>query len=161
MGKKVQKKELADILGVTEKTLTTWQKNGMPIEVQGGRGQRNTYDTESVIEWVCTQRMIKAGVGQGKEISSVFDEKIEGARLKHWQANEKEMFVREEAKQLLRRQEIEFKLGQIISAAKSSLMNLAPRLSQSLTLTRDQKAIVEDEVKSVLESMGEGDVITE
>lgn len=159
MGKKVQKKELADILGVTEKTLTTWQKNGMPIEVQGGRGQRNTYDTESVIEWVCTQRMIKAGVGQGKEVSNAYDLEIETARLKHWQANEKEMFVREDAKQLLRRQEIEFKLGQIITAAKSGLMNLAPRLSQRLALTKEQKAIVEDEVKSALVSMGEQNVI--
>ncbi|RDL44679.1 hypothetical protein DN730_09850 [Marinomonas piezotolerans] len=159
MGKKVQKKELADILGVTEKTLTTWQKNGMPIEVVGGRGSRNIYDTEAVVEWLVTQRMMKAGVGQGKEVSKVFDEKIEGARLKHWQANEKEIAVREEAKQLLRRQEIEFKLGQIITAAKSGLMNLAPRLSQRLALTKEQKAIVEDEVKSALVSMGEQNVI--
>ncbi len=159
MGKKVQKKELAEILGVTEKTLTTWQKNGMPIEIVGGRGQRNTYDSQEVIDWVVTQRMIKAGVGKGEEVSSVFDEKIESARLKHWQANEKEIAVREEAKQLVRRPDIEFKLGQIITSAKSGLMNLAPRLSQRLGLTKEQKAIVEDEVKSALISMGEENVI--
>ena len=161
MGKKVQKKELADILGVTEKTLTTWQKNGMPIEIVGGRGQRNTYDTEAVIEWLVTQRMVKAGVGQGKEVSNAYDLEIETARLKHWQATEKEIAVREEAKQLVRRPEIEFKLGQIITSAKSGLMNLAPRLSQRLGLTKEQKAIVEDEVKSALVSMGGDHVIDE
>ncbi|WP_157959211.1 terminase small subunit [Marinomonas shanghaiensis] len=161
MGKKVQKKELADILGVTEKTLTTWQKNGMPIEIVGGRGQRNTYDTEDVIEWLVTQRMMKAGVGQGKEVSNAYDLEIETARLKHWQATEKEISVREEAKQLIRRPDIEFKLGQIITSAKSGLMNLAPRLSQRLGLTKEQKAIVEDEVKSALVSMGGDHVIDE
>lgn len=158
MGKKVQKKELAEILGVTEKTLTTWQKNGMPIEVVGGRGQRNTYDTEEVIDWVVTQRMIKAGVGKGEEVSSVFDEKIESARLKHWQANEKEISVREEANQLIRREDAEYKIGQMIVAAKSGLMNLAPRLTQRLALTKQQKIIVDDEVKSALIGMGEDSV---
>lgn len=157
MGKKVQKKELADVLGVTEKTLTTWQKNGLPIEVQGGRGQRNTYDTESVINWMITQRIAKMGGGQSGEVSSVFDEKIESGRLKHWQANEKEISVREEAKQLIRRDEAEFKIGHMIVAAKSGLMNLSPRLTQRLALTADQKKIIDDEVKSALISMGEGE----
>lgn len=161
MGKKVQKKELAEILGVSEKTLTTWQKNGMPIEVQGGRGQSNTYDTEEVINWVVTQRVAKMGGGQSGEVSAVFDEKIENGRLKHWQANEKEISVREEAKQLLRRDEVEFKLGQLITSAKSGLMNLAPRLAQRLALSKEQKKIVDDEVRSALISMGDGDVISD
>ena len=161
MGKKVQKKELAEILGVSEKTLTTWQKNGMPIEIQGGRGQSNTYDTEDVINWMVTQRVAKMGGGQSGEASAVFDEKIENGRLKHWQANEKEISVREEAKQLLRREDVEFKLGQLITSAKSGLMNLAPRLAQRLALTKEQKKIVDDEVRSALISMGDGDVISD
>ena len=161
MGKKVQKKELANILGVSEKTLTTWQKNGMPIEVEGGRGQSNTYDTKDVINWMVTQRVSKMGGGSSGEASSVYDEKIENGRLKHWQANEKEISVREEAKQLLRREDVEFKLGQLITSAKSGLMNLAPRLTQRLALTKDQKKIVDDEVRSALISMGDGDVIND
>ncbi len=153
MGKRVNKKELADILGLTEKTLTKYQKNGMPIEIAGGRGSRNEYDTQCVIEWFVTQRLIKAGVVQGEEVAGAFDEKIESARLKHWQATEKEMSVRENAKQLVRREELEFRLGQMIISVKSGLLNVPDRVAQRLSLTKDQKSVLNEEVKTVLNSM--------
>ena len=153
MGKRVNKKELAAILGVTEKTLTSYQKNGMPIEVAGGRGSRNEYDTKRIIEWVVTQRLAKAGVVQGEEVAGAFDEKIESARLKHWQATEKEMSVRENAKQLVRREELEFRLGQMIISVKSGLLNVPDRVAQRLSLTKDQKSVLNEEVKTVLNSM--------
>lgn len=161
MGKKVQKKELAEILNVSEKTLTNWQKSGMPIEVEGGRGYINIYDTSEVISWMINQRLAKSGAGDGEEVGQVFDERVESGRLKHWQATEKEIAVREKAKQLVRRDEIEFKLGQIITSAKSGLMNLAPRLAQRLALDKEQKKIVDDEVRSALFSMGGVDVVDE
>lgn len=153
MGKKVNKKELAAILGVTEKTLTSWQKNGMPIEVAGGRGSRNEYDTQRIIEWMVTQRLAKAGVVQGEEVAGAFDYQIEKARLKHWQATEKELSVRENAKQLLKREELEFKLGQMITSVKSALLNVPDRVAQRLSLTKSQKEVLEEEVKTSLNSM--------
>lgn len=47
----VNKKELSSIFGVSERTLTQWQKQGLPVEKQGGRGQSNTYETVDVIKW--------------------------------------------------------------------------------------------------------------
>ena len=153
MGKRVNKKELAAILGVTEKTLTSWQKSGMPIEVAGGRGSRNEYDTQIIIDWIVTQRLVKAGVGKGEEAASAFDYQIEKARLKHWQATEKELSVRENAKQLLKREELEFKLGQMITSVKSALLNVPDRVAQRLSLTKSQKEVLEEEVKTSLNSM--------
>lgn len=153
MGKQVNKKQLSAILGMTEKTLSEWQKSGMPIEIEGGRGRSNFYDTAKVIDWIVTRRLAKAGVGKSEEVSTVFDEKIENGRLKHWQANEKEMAVRESAKQLVRREALEFKLGQIITSVKSGLLNVPDRVSQRLSLTKEQKKVLDDEVKTALNSM--------
>ena len=64
MGKQVKKAELAEIIGVSERTLTTWQKNGMPISYDGRRGEANLYDTENVIAWRIKNR-IQEITGEG------------------------------------------------------------------------------------------------
>jgi len=49
----VNKKELAAILGKSERTLTQWQKlPNFPIVRDSSRGQSNEYDTEKVIAWL-------------------------------------------------------------------------------------------------------------
>lgn len=49
----VNKKELAQILGVAENTLTTWQKQiGFPIKSVGSGRTGSEYDTAEVIAWI-------------------------------------------------------------------------------------------------------------
>ena len=55
MGEIVNKARLSGILGKSERTLTEWQKEGLPVETHGERGQSNTYDTEKVIAWMVTR----------------------------------------------------------------------------------------------------------
>ena len=88
MGKIVNKQELAEILGKSETTLTTWQKNGMPIKFEAKRGQPNQYDTEAVIAWWLRRDISKLTVGGDGE---VLDYEAERARLTHHQANKTEM----------------------------------------------------------------------
>lgn len=53
MGKLVNKRELAETIGVSERTFTEWQRDpAFPIEANGGRGAENTYDTAKVIQWM-------------------------------------------------------------------------------------------------------------
>lgn len=47
----VNKGKLAEILGVSEQTLTAWQDKGMPVVARNGRGHTNQYDTHEVIRW--------------------------------------------------------------------------------------------------------------
>jgi phage terminase Nu1 subunit (DNA packaging protein) len=58
---KVNKKALADVFGVSEVTLTTWQGEGLPIEHRGAQGTENIYDTGEVIEWYARRAVMKAG----------------------------------------------------------------------------------------------------
>ena len=52
MSKQVNKRELAEILNVSERTLTDWQKQGMPHQVATAKGHANTYITGDVIGWL-------------------------------------------------------------------------------------------------------------
>ena len=54
------KTDLAEILGVSERTLTDWQDEGMPIEARGERGQANEYNTAAVIAWKEARVIAKA-----------------------------------------------------------------------------------------------------
>jgi hypothetical protein len=48
----VNKRELSEILGISERSLTEWQAEGMPIfTMADARGQEHTYDTEACIRW--------------------------------------------------------------------------------------------------------------
>ena len=43
---KVNKRQLADIVGVTEQALTNWQKEGLPVAAYADKnGLANEYDT--------------------------------------------------------------------------------------------------------------------
>lgn len=58
MGKLVNKRDLAEIIGVSERTFTEWQKEpGFPFEVNGGRGAGNSYDTAKVIQWMVAREV--------------------------------------------------------------------------------------------------------
>ena len=58
----INKRQLAEIHGVTQQTVTDWQKDDMPIESVGGRGTENQYDSAKVIEW----RIQRAVAGKSK-----------------------------------------------------------------------------------------------
>ena len=49
----VDTKHLAEFFGVTEKTINVWAREGMPALVlgEGGRGNKNEYDSKAVIDW--------------------------------------------------------------------------------------------------------------
>lgn len=48
----VNKKTLAEFLGVTEETLTQWQNQGMPILLKRLGRSGSQYDTKAVIDWM-------------------------------------------------------------------------------------------------------------
>lgn len=52
----VTKKELADSLGVSLRTVTLWQQAGMPVLMKAGRGGRNGYCTQAVAEWLAKRK---------------------------------------------------------------------------------------------------------
>lgn len=75
------KNQLADIMGVSERTLTEWQDAGMPIEVVGGRGMENQYDTAKVIEWRLQRALGGATVESAREERDRMEAKLLELRI--------------------------------------------------------------------------------
>jgi phage terminase Nu1 subunit (DNA packaging protein) len=58
----LNKTQLADFLGFSERSLTDWQDEGMPILRSGARGEANEYDSGAVILWMLerARRQVRA-----------------------------------------------------------------------------------------------------
>jgi phage terminase Nu1 subunit (DNA packaging protein) len=97
-GKIINKVELSEILGIAERTITSYQKNGLPIEIDGGRGQSNSYNTKDVIDWFVDWRLSKLS-GPRDDAQYIFEE--ERARLTYHQANREALKEQEERSTLV------------------------------------------------------------
>ena len=87
----VNKQELAEIIGKSERTITTWQKQGMPIALDGTRGTENKYNTVDVFEWMLNREIERRISEHGGTESDFYDYEIERGRLTHHQANKTEL----------------------------------------------------------------------
>jgi hypothetical protein len=116
------KQQLADIHGVSERTLTEWANGGMPtISVGGiGRGYQNQYDTAATIEW----RLQRAVSGYQIESAKERKDRLEGDRI--------ELQLAKEAGLLVAVEEIEPLWASAILAAKSELLEGVYRLKSEL-----------------------------
>lgn len=83
----VNKAVLSDIIGKSERTLSTWQKNGMPIKFDGTRGEQNQYETADVINWIVDREIATRVQQHGGDNENFYDYELERGRLTHHQAN--------------------------------------------------------------------------
>ena len=56
MARFINKTELSELIDVDVRTLSNWQKQGMPIAVEGGRGRENMYSIKDVMEWFAERK---------------------------------------------------------------------------------------------------------
>jgi phage terminase Nu1 subunit (DNA packaging protein) len=91
-GKTVDSKELCLIFGVSDTTIVTWTKKGMPVKSGGGRGVSKTYDTLAVSNWLVAEKIkesFSGGGEAGRDLKNVLtekqielmDEKIKAAKV--------------------------------------------------------------------------------
>jgi terminase small subunit / prophage DNA-packing protein len=117
MGKLVNKRELAETIGVSERTFTEWQRDAtFPIEASGGRGAENAYDTAKVIQWMID-----------REVSRRAGEKPRD-RLDRVKADMVELELAERLGQLAPAAMFERAWADHIVAAKVELMTMGHRL---------------------------------
>lgn len=138
----VNKTQLAEILGKSQQTLTTWQKNGMPIFAEGSNGQANQYDTEQVINWLVSREISKLSVDSD---GRVHDYEMERARLTHHQANKTSLEEAVLKGSLIPAEKVERVQGDMVSAFRAKMLSLPTKAAHSLiqleTLSEAQDAI--------------------
>lgn len=149
----VNKGQLSDIVGTSERTLTEWQKeDGFPIEVQSSRGLANQYDTEKVIEW-----MIQRAVGGAKRESSI-------DRLNRVRADREELGLAQDIGELVPAKEMEETLLRVTTAIRSNILAGNSKLKTELDTLHDtdiEISILHDHSRAILTHLAELDFESE
>lgn len=140
----VNKKELSEILGKTQQTLTTWQKNGLPIFAEGSNGMSHQYKTEDVIQWLISREISKLTIdSEGR----VHDYEAERARLTHHQANKTALEEQVLKGELLRAEEVAQVWGDMVSAFRAKMLSL-PTKSAAQLVSQPDLAVIEDVLRN-------------
>lgn len=117
----VNKRQLSEILGVSERTLTEWQKEGLPVAgYADNRGQANEYETSHVIKWI-TQR----------ELARLEKEKPRD-RLDRLKADAIELDIKERTGELAPAALFERAWGDHILAARTEFLTMPDTLAAEL-----------------------------
>lgn len=142
----VNKNQLSDVVGKSERTLTQWQDDGMPIVSVGGRGMDNQYDTARVIEWIVQRALAGKTVMPPKELKDFYE-----ARLR-------EMDVAERAGLLVSAEDIAPLWEGAVLAARTDLLGMGPRLKAVLDARYGidvSMEIIESEIHHALTKLSE------
>lgn len=83
---RVNRAQLADVIGKTDKTIQVWLDEGLPRVYSGGTGTESVYDTAEVIRW-----MIARETGSRDDDGNVIVFEAERARLTKEQADKAAM----------------------------------------------------------------------
>lgn len=118
----VNKRELSDILGVSERSLTEWQKEGLPVaSYADSRGKANEYETKNVIAWLIA-----------REIGNYIKEKPKD-RLDRVKADEIELRIKERTGELAPAALFERAWGDHILAARTEFLTMPEVLASELS----------------------------
>jgi phage terminase Nu1 subunit (DNA packaging protein) len=130
MGELVNKQRLQTILGRDHKTLLKWQKEGMPVEKQGKRGESSSYDTEKVIDWLIKR-------------ANDTDSELERARIRsiNAQADKTEIEVETMRGNLIPLEAMHGMWSDVLAAFRARILSIPSRLTPQLASIRDPKKI--------------------
>ena len=118
----VNKRELSEILGITERSLTEWQKDGLPVASFADlRGQANEYDTKAVIGWLIQ-----------RELQRINREKPRD-RLDRLKADAIELEIKERTGELAPAALFERAWADHITAARTEFLTLPETLASELS----------------------------
>jgi phage terminase Nu1 subunit (DNA packaging protein) len=125
MGMRVTKAQLSEIVGRDERTLSRWQKTGMPMLETGlGRGNENEYDTQAVIEW-----LVQIAQQRGEK-ESVRD------RLDRIKGDREELALAKDLEEVVFAADLLERFEAAITAAKVELLNTFPENLASVLSAR-------------------------
>lgn len=63
----LNKVQLAECLGFSERALTDWKDEGLPVLHNGSRGEANEYDTAAVVAWLLARERRRASADNPRD----------------------------------------------------------------------------------------------
>ena len=128
------KSQLAEILGVTVRSITDWQKEFPPLPIhQKAEGRRgNSYEVALCVRWFLNREI---------ETAETLNLEQERAKLAKMQALKTEQAIKEKAGELLNRESVLRMWSGIISELRSKILNT--------DLTDEMKASLIDDLREI------------
>lgn len=139
------KRQLADIIGYTEATITKWQKEGLPFEVK--RGRENSYDTKKVIAWLMKKGDRKNGGLDGEQ---------ERARKDKAMADKYELELAVRKGELLESEDVKKTWVDALRLVRSRMLGLPTKLAPIIVMQSEPQkaqAILKEEIHSALKEL--------
>jgi phage terminase Nu1 subunit (DNA packaging protein) len=149
MTKLVNKRDLAEILGTSERSLTNWQKQGMPILREGERGESSEYSTADVIKWRIDWLLKKHQ-----------QEETPRDRLARRQAEMLEIDLAERRRESIPAPEIGPAWTGFVIASRQALRSMAADLTPALALLEGadpMRDLLEEAIDEALRNLAAGD----
>ncbi len=153
MGINVNKKQLADIFGLSQRTLTELQRAGLPIEERGARGRSHVYDTARVFAWFLARETVKHKPN-GKMMLDAAEERALLWRAQRLYTEKRTADINAEV--IRRTNSAVFTLARI---ARDQLEALPDRLASILAAEADERriyALMANEIRAVLTELSRG-----
>jgi len=138
----VNRQQLAVLMGVAVDTVTHWAKEGMPVEVSGGRGKESTYDAVTCLDW---QRM---RLGKNAKEAAQTRSVTRDAELK-------ELKLAEQRRELVPMDVVK-KAGEMqVMVWRGKVLGLARRMVQLGAIPRESEARAKEVCRDVLTDISE------
>ena len=133
------KSQLSQILGVSERSLSEWQKENPPLPIlrEGGPNDENRYDAADCVRWYVDRSIRKAKIELPRD------------RLSNMQANKTELEVAELAGELCRSNDVTQLWGEKTAAARAKLLPFPSKIAQRIA-TPERMAEVQAAAQEVV-----------
>lgn len=141
--------KVAKILGVSDRTVRHWIKEGMPVTPQ------NKYDLIEIRSWRLLRDKRKKSSGQKKDNAEFWETKY-----REYKAKLAEIALKQKMGQLIPKAQVEAQLVQVSLAIKRSLLALPRSVAPQLVglETREIETILSGRVKEAISLIAEGKI---
>jgi phage terminase Nu1 subunit (DNA packaging protein) len=154
----VNRRQLANIFGITLPTVDAWRQRGMPYAKEGGLGREWEFDTAACIEWHVEQQSTRLGAAALPDGVESFEHAERRKMIA--QADRAEVLVAKDAGLLVPIDEVAAVVAEENARVRARILGIPNELRPKVMtfLAQDRKAaeqLISDAEAIVLEALGE------
>lgn len=147
----VNKKRLSELLGISEPTLTQYQREGMPLIAKGSRGKENEYDVAAVIAWFKNRLQAE----RSQQSSGDLNYEVERTRLTKAQADKQELDLAARRGELVDVSDVRKHWQQMVFAAKAKLLAIPVKAAPAVITAQSTAEVFELLTAMIREALDE------
>src|SRR5262245_1216042 len=132
----IDRRAVAEALGVHPQTVTKWESAGMPVAARGSRGRPSRYDLAACIRWHVARELKARSVAP-----AAIDAKAERALLARRRREELELRLAVRRGELLEAAQVTRDTFEAFRILRDTIQNVPARCSGALAATTDPAAL--------------------